>query len=78
MSPITRNEWSIKEKETGKRDDGNGKTVGWLVGIHRHARKDMLKYYRWTSWVQNEVLSGGLYNGKVRDSSLPGLLELLE
>jgi hypothetical protein len=77
MSPVTKNEWAAKERETGIKDDGNGKTVGWLFGIHNHARKDMLKYYRWTMWVQREVLSSRLYNGKISDESLPSLLELL-
>jgi hypothetical protein len=70
MSPITKNEWVAKEAQTGQKDDGNGKTVLWLVGLHRGVRPDMVRYYRWTLWVQKEVLSGRLYNGAVKDEAL--------
>jgi hypothetical protein len=76
MSPITKNEWATKENETGQRD-GHGKTVMWLVGLHRRAPAHMLRYYQWTLWVQQEVLNGNIYNGRVGEDALEGLEQVL-
>ena len=69
---------TYKEASTGRREDGNGKTVAWLVGIHKRVPWELRKYFSWTMWVQKEVLSGRLYVGRVRDEDMGSLDEVFE
>lgn len=72
MAPVTKSEQQFKEAVVGKQLDDNGKTVAWLVGIHRRVPDQFKKYFAWTKWVEEEVLSGRLFNGRVRDEREPG------
>lgn len=74
MSPVTKVEQAPKERATGVKDESM-KTVMWIVGIHKNIRPEMRKYCKWTLWVQNEVLAGNVYNGKISDESLGRLLD---
>lgn len=78
MTPITHLELSSKEKEIGKKDDGDGKTVTWLVGIHKRVPKELEGYFAWTMWVQEEVLSGRLYSGRVSDEEIGNLNRVMD
>jgi hypothetical protein len=74
MSPVTRAEQRFKEAEVGKQLNDNGKTVAWLVGIHRRVPNEYKKYFAWTKWVQDQVLSGFLFSGRVCHDKEPDAL----
>lgn len=68
MTPITRGETSHRKAVNPTADNDYTKrsevpTVGWLVPLHSSIPADMLEYFEWTIWIENQVRNGKLYNG---------------
>jgi len=75
MAPVTKPEQRFKEAQVGKEPDDSGKTVEWLVGIHRRVPAEYKQYFLWTKWVEEQVLKGYICNGKICDVEEPAALK---
>lgn len=68
MTPITEGEYSHRKLVNPTADNeyttrSDVPTVGWLASLHSSIPTDMLEYFEWTIWIENQVRNGKLYNG---------------
>lgn len=77
MAPVTKVEFTQKETLTGKKNEDYGKTVAWLVGIHRRVPDELKKYFAWTLWIQEETLAGRLHDARIREEDMGSLKNVM-
>ncbi|KAH7407986.1 hypothetical protein BKA64DRAFT_706389 [Cadophora sp. MPI-SDFR-AT-0126] len=67
MTPITNSERAHRQlvNPDEKYDDPtrSNPTIGWLSSLHSNIPADMMEYFKWTLWVEQEVHKGRLYTG---------------
>ncbi|KAG4442101.1 hypothetical protein IFR05_002387 [Cadophora sp. M221] len=67
MTPITNSERAHRQLVNPDEEPGDPKrlnpTVGWLASLHLNIPPEMMEYFQWTLWVEQEVLEGRLSTG---------------
>ncbi|KAH7356409.1 hypothetical protein BKA65DRAFT_579287 [Rhexocercosporidium sp. MPI-PUGE-AT-0058] len=67
MTPITNSERAHRQLVNPDEEPDNptrsNPTVGWLASLHSNIPPEMMEYFEWTLWVEQEVHKGKLYSG---------------
>ena len=67
MTPITNSErvhrQLVNPDEEFPDATRSNPTIGWLSSLHSNIPPEMMGYFEWTLWVEQEVHKGKLYSG---------------
>jgi hypothetical protein len=65
LTPVSKNEWAEKDVPKQKMTN-NGVTSRWFPALHKDIPEELMEYYEWPLWVENEVKENRVYNGVVK------------